>query len=52
MNSPEENLYRVELTPTSKDYFYDLIEYIYQHHEPDRVEEIPRELKQKAKPVF
>ena len=49
MDSQEESQYTVELTPTSKIFFYEVVEYIYQHHTADRAEEIARELKQTAK---
>ena len=49
MDDQEKSQYTVELTPTSKIFFYEVVEYIYQHHPADRAEEIARELKQTAK---
>lgn len=36
MDSQEESQYTVEITPTSKVFFYDVIEYGFQHHQPDK----------------
>jgi|GEM_PF-3445553 len=49
MDSKEESQYTVILTPISKIFFYEVIEYVFQYHPQDRAEEIARDLKQTAK---
>ena len=49
MDLTEEREYTVELTPTSRRYFYEVLDYVYQYHSLERAEEIARKLKEAAK---
>ena len=48
MEAEEKSQYQVEFTPSSKYYFYEVLEYFYEYYPPERAEELADELEQLA----